>query len=184
MAALPAPDAPDALIYSNLVVNSCTGCNYSTDNGYFVVGPNNCFAPGATQWVAYPFVATRTQAVRQVRLAITDYGLCVASSTRFTVAIYSDACNNVPDTQIGASVIANAPAAPCLLANANFGAAGVSVTAGQTYWVVVTTSTAPTQIGTTAVWWMANTAQAPLNFDDGNGWQFNPQPGPGGFMVQ
>ena len=184
MAAPEAPEAPDALIFSNLTVDPCTGCNYSSQNGYFILGPSNCFAPGATQWIAYPFVAGRTQAVTRVFLSITDYGVCVSTSKRFTVAIYSDACTNTPGTQIGSAVIANAPAAPCLLANANFGAAGVSVTAGTKYWVVVTTSTAPSQMGTTAVWWMANNAYAPFNLNDGNGWINFPDGAPGGFQVQ
>jgi hypothetical protein len=183
-AAMPAPDAPDAVIYTNLVVDSCTGCNYSAANGFFVLGPNNCFAPGATQWIAYPFVATRTQAVRQVRLAITDSGFCAASSNRFTVAIYSDNCTGTPGTQIGNAVVATAPAAPCALANANFGAAGVSCTVGTTYWVVVTTSTAASQMGTTAVWWEVNSAVQGFNLNDGNGWLSAGLGGPGGFMVQ
>jgi hypothetical protein len=184
MAAPEAPEAPDALIFSNLTVDPCTGCNYSSQNGYFILGPSNCFAPGATQWIAYPFVAGRTQAVTRVILSITDYGVCVSTSKRFTVAIYTDNCANVPDTQIGLSVIAQAPAAPCALASANFGAAGVSVTAGTKYWVVVTTSTAPSQMGTTAVWWMANNAYAPFNLNDGNGWINFPDGAPGGFQVQ
>ena len=116
-------------------------------------------------------------------MSITDSGFCVASSTKFTVAIYSDACAEVPGTQIGTSVIATAPAAPCLLAAANFGHAGVSLVAGTKYWVVVTTSTAPNQIGTTAIWWMSNIADAPYNLNDGNGWVAFPDGAPGGFSV-
>ena len=178
------PDSVNAVIFTNLVVDSCTGCNYNTANGYFVLGPNNCFAPGATQWLAYQFTAGRTQAVRQVRLAITDSGFCAASSTKFTVAIYSDNCLGAPDTQIGNAVTATAPAAPCALATANFSTAGVSVTAGIKYWVVVTTSTAATQNGTTAIWWEVNSAQLGVNLNDGNGWQASGAGGPGGFMVQ
>src|SRR6266705_6199364 len=45
---------------------------------------------------------------------------------------------------------ATAPAAPCALAQANFQAAGVTLTArGVHYWLVVTTSGAATQTGTT-----------------------------------
>ena len=183
MRPMAAPEAPDAIIYSNLTVDTCTGCNYSSQNGYFILGPSNCFAPGATQWIAYPFVAGRTQAVRQVRLSITDYGVCVASSTRFTVAIYTDACTNTPGTQIGSAVVATAPAAPCLLATANFGAAGVTLAAGTKYWLVVTTDSSPTQVSTTAVWWMANLAQAPFNLNDGNGWVAFPDGAPGAFQV-
>ena len=107
-----APDAPDAVIFTNLEANACTGCNYSTDNGYFVLGPNNCFSPGATQWIAYPFVARTSQAVTRVRLAVTDSGFCVAGSNRFTVAIYSDNCTNTPGTQIGNAVMLLLPLHP------------------------------------------------------------------------
>lgn len=184
MASMTAPDAPDAVIFTNLEVNNCTGCNYSTDNGYFILGPNNCFAPGATQWIAYPFVARINQAVTRVRLAVTDSGFCVAGSNRFTVAIYTDSCTNTPGTQIGESVNAVAPAAPCALASANFTGAGVSVTAGTKYWLVVTTSAAASQNATTAIWWMANLAQAPYNLNDGNGWVAFPDGAPGAFQVQ
>jgi hypothetical protein len=176
--------APNASFYSNLETNACTGCKYSADNGYFILGPNNCFAPGATQWISYPFVSKGTGAVSSVKLAITDSGFCTATSTKFTVAIYTDACTNTPGTQIGNSVIATAPPAPCALASANFGAAGVSLTAGTKYWLVVTTSGASTQTGTTAVWWMANLAQAPYNLNDGNGWVAFPDGAPGAFSVQ
>lgn len=184
VAPMAAPEAPDVVFFSNLVVDPCTACNYSSANGYFILGPSNCFAPGATQWIAYPFVSGATGAVTRVRLSVTDSGFCVATSNRFTVAIYSDACTNIPGTQIGSAVIATAPAAPCLLASANFGAAGVSLTAGTKYWVVVTTSAAPSQMGTTAVWWMANSAYAPYNLNDGGGWINFPDGAPGGFIVQ
>ena len=180
-----APYAPAAApFYSNLVVNTCTACNYDTNNGYFILGPNNCFAPGATQWISYPFVAGHTGVVRSVQLAITqDTAICTGTSTKFTVAIYSDACTGTPGTQIGNSAIATAPAAPCLLARASFGTTGPALTAGTTYWVVVTTSTASNQMGTTAVWWEANSAPAPYNLNDGNGWQAFYPASPGGFAV-
>jgi hypothetical protein len=186
MARLAAPEAPAAAtFFTNLQTDACTSCNYSADNGYFILGPSNCFSPGATQWISYPFVAGKSGAVKKVLLSITqDTAICTGTSTKFTVAIYSDACTNTPGTQIGSSVIATAPAAPCLLASANFAAAGVTLTAGTRYWVAVTTSTAATQIGTTVVWWMANLAQAPFNLNDGNGWLAFPDGAPGGFTVQ
>ena len=176
--------APDANFFSNLKVDACTACSYSTQNGYFVLGSNNCFAPGSTQWLAYPFTSQATGAVARVKLAITDSGLCVATSNKFTVAIYSDACTNTPGTQIGSAVVAGAPAAPCALANANFAGAGVALTAGTKYWVVVTTTAANAQKGTTAVWGMANSGYAPYNLNDGGGWINFPDGAPGGFQVQ
>ncbi len=183
MAAPAAPAVASGPFYSNLDINTCTNCRYSPDNGYFILGPNNCFAPGATQWISYSFVAHKSGTVNTVQLSITDSGFCVAGSNQFTVAIYTDACTNTPGTQIGNSVVATAPAAPCLLATANFSAAGVSLTAATRYWVVVTTSSASTQIATTAVWWNANLAQAPYNLNDGNGWVAFPAASPGGFAI-
>lgn len=185
MAAAPAAPSATGPFYSNLDINACTSCRYSTDNGYFILGPTNCFAPGATQWIAVPFLSKKSGAVAQVQLSVTDSGFCVAGSNQFTVAIYSDSCATpgVPGTQIGNAVVATAPAAPCALAIANFGAAGVNLVAATRYWVVVTTNGTATQNSTTAVWWMANLAQAPYNLNDGNGWVAFPDGAPGGFGV-
>jgi hypothetical protein len=183
--------AAGALVVLVAVQLSVLGCDSIRTEGRF--GPRNrsgdrrtAPAPESThaKLPSRRNVGLSPTYVTRVFLSITDYGVCVSTSKRFTVAIYSDACNNVPDTQIGLSVIAQAPAAPCALASANFGAAGVSVTAGTKYWVVVTTSTAPTHMGTTAVWWMANSAYAPFNLNDGNGWISFPDGAPGGFQVQ
>jgi hypothetical protein len=177
-------DQTDAVpFYSNLVTNTCTACNYDTNNGFFILGPTNCFAPGSTQWIAYPFVAAKSGTVKSILASITDSGFCVAGSTKVTLAIYSDACTGIPGTQIGSSSVATAPAAPCALTQARFRTGAPVLTAGTNYWVVATT-VSPTQDGTTAVWWEANTAIAPFNLNDGNGWIFNPDGAPGGFTVQ
>ena len=70
------PDAPDAApFYTNFEANSCTGCNYGTDNG---------FLDPRTEQLRYPRINTmarlsvrrrRTGAVRRVRLAITDWSI-------------------------------------------------------------------------------------------------------------
>jgi hypothetical protein len=177
-----------APFFTNLGANdACTSCNYSTANGFLLLGPNNCFSPGATQWLAYPFISTKAGSVRQVILAITnDTALCTPTSSKFTVAIYSDGCTSprMPGTQLGTAVVATAGISPCTVATANFAHAGVTLVAGTTYWVVVTTSTASTQIATTAVWWETFSAESSVNFNDGNGWQASPLGGPGGFSVQ
>lgn len=172
--------------YTNLVTNSCTSCNYSSANGFFILGPNNCFSAGATQWLAYPFVSTKAGNVRQVILAITnDTAICTPTSSKFTVAIYSDACTiGMPGTQIGSAVTATAGVSPCAVAIANFSHAGVTLAAATNYWVVVTTSTAASQNATTAVWWETNAAEGGFNLNDGNGWVAGPLGGPGGFTVQ
>jgi hypothetical protein len=181
-----APDAPDAVFYTNFEANTCTGCNYSSANGFLLLGPNNCYPPfaGATQWLAYPFVSTRTGNVRRVTLAITDWSICTPTSHQFSVAIYTDACGMVPGTQIGNVVKANAAPAPCGTASANFANAGVSLTAGNKYWVVVTLNNTAQQNATTAVWWETNPAEGGFNLNDGNGWVAGPTGAPGAFSVQ
>ena len=183
-----APEIPDAApFYTNLVTNPCvTSQMYSSDNGFLVLGPNNCFLAGATQWIAYPFVASKTGTVRKVQLAVTldNAGLgCTSTTSAFTVQIYSDACTGVPVSPLGSAATANAPAGPPSLATANF-RTGAALTLGTQYWVVVTTSTAATQTGTTAVWWQTTFATQGFNLNDGNGWISAPLGGPGAFNVQ
>jgi len=176
------PDNPDAApFYSNFVVDPCTSCNYSSDNGFLLLGPNNCGIPGATQWLAEPFIAGKTGTTRSVVLAVTNWGICTPTSFKFTVQIYDDACAGVPNNPLGVPVNATAPAAPCLTAQARV---AVALTAGVKYWVVVTTSAAASQNGTTAVWWEATTSNEPFNLNDGNGWNTGFLGGPGGFQVQ
>ena len=126
-----------------------------------------------------------TGAVTRVMLAVTNWGICTPTSIKFTVQIYDDACAGVPNLPLGSPVHATAPAAPPALAIANFGHdRRLCLPRDNQYWVVVTTSTAATQIGTTAVWWEANAALEPFNLNDGNGWQASPLGGAGGFQVQ
>jgi len=179
---MPRPDSVEAgAFYTNLAVNACTGCNYSSDNGYFVLGATNCFAPGSVQWIAFPFMASKTGIVKKALVSITDWGGCTSTAKQVTIGIYSDACTNTPGTLLGSSATANIPAAPCGLATANFRTTGASLTAGTWYWIVATT-VSPTQDGTTGVWWMSNYAQAPYNL--GSGWTAFPDGAPGGFQIQ
>ena len=108
MAPMVSPDMPDVgPFYTNLVVNPCTACNYSADNGFFVLGPNNCFAPGSTQWISYPFVATKTGNVRMYnsrsRIPVSAQplrpSLRLLSITIMVLALG-------PGTQIGNAVVA------------------------------------------------------------------------------
>ena len=144
-----APDAllaPAAILYSNLTVDPCTGFKYDINNGFLLIGPNNCGIPGSTQWLAAPFISKGTQAVTKVSLAITNWGICTPTSNKFTVQIYDDAnCNGLPGNPLGSPVNVTAPAAPPALANANFGGTGPLLAAGLKYWVVVTTSAAASQ---------------------------------------
>ena len=180
----PAPaassDAPAVTFFTNLVVDSCTGSKVQRLNGFLLIGPSNCGIPGSTQWLAAPFISKATGAVTKVQLAVTNWGICTPTSNKFTVQIYDDACTGLPNLPLGSPVVATAPAAPPALANANFGTTGPLLAAGNHYWVVVTTSGAPSQVGTTAVWWEANGANEPFN-NDGNGWNPGDLGGVGGF---
>jgi len=178
---LDAADAPAAApIYTNLQTDTCTSCNYSADNGFLVLGPTNCFIPGATQWLAYPFWPTRTAAPRQANVAVTlDADLCSNGANKFTCAIYDDACGG-PNTLL-VSATGTAPAGPCLLALVKFRSAPV-LTLGQKYWLVVTTAPG-TQDAFTGVWWEVNHTASYVNFNDGNGWQFSPNASPGAFSI-
>src|SRR5215467_12606248 len=75
-----APDAPDAVFFNSFSAapDPCApNCTYDTQNGFLVLGPNNCFVAGATQWLAYPFISQATGTTRQLTLAITnDTALC------------------------------------------------------------------------------------------------------------
>ena len=124
MAAPEAPAVPDAIFYSNLVVDPCTGFKYDTNNGFLLIGPNNCGIPGSTQWLAEPFISQGTGAVTKVMLSITNWGICTPTSTKFTVQIYDDACTGLPNNPLGSAVVANAANPPPALAKANFGTTG------------------------------------------------------------
>ena len=182
MAPMVAPEAPAVVFYTNFEANACTGCNYDATNGFLVLGPANCGIAGATQWLAYPFVSKATGTTRQVILAITDWSICVPTVHGITVQIMGDNCSGAPDTtNVLGTATTNVPAAPCLTARARLAA---SLTAGVTYWVVVTTNSSAQQMGTTAVWWETNPGRQGYNLNDGNGWIAFGVGGPGAFSVQ
>ena len=182
MAPMMAPDVPDAApFYTNFEANACTGCTYDATNGFLVLGPTNCGIANATQWLAYPFVSKKTGTTRTVTLGITDWSICVPTVHGITVQIMGDNCSGAPDTtNVLGTATTNVPTAPCLTARARLAA---SLTAGVTYWVVVTTNTTSSQMGTTAVWWETNPGRQSYNLNDGNGWIAFGVGGPGAFSV-
>jgi hypothetical protein len=185
MVAPEAPAAPDAIFYTNLAVDPCTGMKYDVNNGALLVGPNNCGIPALTQWLAEPFVSNATGPVTKVTMSITNWGICTPTSNKFTVQIYDDAnCNGLPGNPLGSPVQASSPAAPPALASANFGTTGPLLARGLKYWVVVTTGPQASQNATTSVWWEATTSIEPFNINDGSGWQAGFLGGVGGFQVQ
>jgi hypothetical protein len=178
-----APEAPAVTFYTNFENSTCTGgCTYGTANGFLVLGPANCGISGATQWLAYPFISKATGTTRQVTLAITDWSICAPTVHGITVQIMGDNCSGAPDTtNVLGTTTTNVPTAPCLTARARL---AVPLTAGIRYWVVVTTNTSASQMGTTAVWWETNPTEGSFNLNDGNGWIAGPTGAPGAFSVQ
>jgi hypothetical protein len=175
-----APQAVDAKpFYSNFVTDPCSGCNYSFDNGFPILGPSNCFRSGFTQSLAYPFIASKSGMTHGVELAITDWDICTPTSHRFTVDIYSDDCMNVPGASLGTGS-GSAAAEPCGTARVPLHA---QLTEGAKYWLVVTTDALdPSQASTTAIWWQTNTAWS--DYNQGNGWIADAPGSPSAFAVQ
>ena len=91
-----APDRPVAstiIFGSNLISDPCATCNYSDREGYFaVVGPDNCFLPGTTQWVAGAFIAAATGVPEQISAAIILRDPSDCPTNTVTLSIYTDAC--------------------------------------------------------------------------------------------
>ncbi|HEU0210050.1 MAG TPA: hypothetical protein VFQ78_13860 [Candidatus Udaeobacter sp.] len=62
-----APEARRVTLGGNLFVEPCNTCNYdSNEDGYAVVGPDNCLLPGTTEWIGVPFIATATGVPKQI----------------------------------------------------------------------------------------------------------------------
>ena len=152
---------------SNLFVEPCSSCNYdSSAGGYAVVGPDNCLAPGTTQWLAVPFIASATGVPKRISAAIilTDPTRCPENNV--TLSLYTDACYPTGPGEPLVSGIATAVEAPCDLAVARLSNAP-TLTKGTKYWVVATTSAQ--QSGLDSNWYGSNNAQYALNL--GDGWQ-------------
>ena len=90
-----APDAPVAstiIFGSNLISDPCATCNYSDDGGYALLGPDNCYLPGTTQWLAGTFVASATGVPKQISVPIILKDPANCPTNTVTLSIYSDAC--------------------------------------------------------------------------------------------
>src|SRR5437870_4051965 len=160
------PDASPIKFGSNLFRTPCNTCRYSDGGGYFLWGPDNCFSPGTTQWLAVPFIAAVTGVPDRISAAIilADPAKCPTNQVR--LSIYSDACYPRGPGKRLVSGVATVPKAPCAFAVAQLGNAP-TLTKGTKYWVAATT-TAP-QAGLDANWYGSNNAQYANNL--GAGWQ-------------
>jgi hypothetical protein len=161
-----APDASRVTFGSNLISDPCATCNYSDGGGYAVWGPDNCFSPGTTQWLAGTFIASATGVAERISAAIILRDSQNCPENKVTLSIYSDACYpNGPGTLLGSGT-ATVPEAPCALAVAKL-KNPVTVTKGEKLWVVATTN--GQQSGLDANWYGSNNAQ--YAFNTGGGWQ-------------
>ena len=160
------PEARRVTFGSNLFVEPCSSCNYDSNApSAAVVGPDNCFVPGTTQWIAVPFIAAATGVPEQISAPIIPFDPRHCPTRQVTLSIYTDACYPIgPGTRLISSV-ARLPRATC-----NIGVARLTnaptLTKGQKYWVVATTDAE--QSGLDANWYGSNNAQCAIN--TGNGW--------------
>jgi hypothetical protein len=151
---------------SNLFVEPCSSCNYDSNApSAFVLGPNNCFVSGTTQWIAVPFIAAMTGVPKQISAPVILFDPRHCPTRQLTLSIYTDACYPIgPGTPL-VSGIAALPTAPCAIGVAKLGHAPTLVR-GQKYWVVATTNAQ--QSGLEAHWYGSNNAQCAIN--TGTGW--------------
>jgi hypothetical protein len=152
---------------SNLFVEPCNSCNYdSNENGYAVVGPDNCLEPGTTQWVGVPFIAAATGVPKQISVPIIVVDPRHCPTRDMTLSIYTDACYPIgPGTPLISAVATKLPRATCNMGMAKLTDAP-TLTRGQKYWIVATTNA--TQSGLDANWKPSNDAQWAIN--TGSGW--------------
>jgi len=135
-----APEARRVTLGSNLFVEPCSSCNYDSNApSAFVLGPDNCFVPGTTQWIGVPFIAAATGVPRQISAPIILFDPRHCPTREVTLSIYTDACYPVgPGTPL-VSAIARLPRATCDMGVAKLTNAP-TLTKGQKYWIVATTN--------------------------------------------
>src|SRR6266542_5681228 len=173
------PEARRITFGSNLFVEPCSSCNYDSNApSASVLGPDNCFVPGTTQWIAVPFIATATGVPKQISSPILLFDPRHCPTHQVTLSIYTDACYPIgPGTPL-VSGVARLPNATCDMGVAKLTNAP-TLTRGQKYWVVATTNAE--QSGLDAHWYGSNNAQYALN--TGTGWTQS-NDGTPAFLVQ
>ena len=165
-----APDSPVAstiIFGSNLISDPCATCNYSDGGGYALLGPDNCYLPGTTQWLAGTFVALATGVPKQISVPIVLKDPASCPTNTVTVSIYTDACYPTgPGTPL-VSATATVPEAACALTVAKLPNSAPVLTRGRKYWVVATTNAQ--QVALNSNWYGSNNDQEAVN--TGTGWQ-------------
>jgi hypothetical protein len=174
-----APEARRITFGSNLFVEPCSSCNYDPNApSAFVLGPDNCFVPGTTQWIAVPFIAAATGVPKQISAPIILFDPRHCPTREVTLSIYTDACYPIgPGTPL-VSGVARLPRAICDMGVAKLTNAP-TLTQGQKYWVVATTNAE--QSALEAHWYGSNNAQYAIN--TGTGWTQS-NDGTPAFLVQ
>jgi hypothetical protein len=160
------PVAATVIFGTNLISDPCATCNYSDDGGYALLGPDNCYVPGTTQWLAGTFIASATGVPKQISVPIVLKDPSNCPTKAVTLSIYSDACYpNGPGTPL-VSATATIPQAACALTVAKLPNSAPVLTKGTKYWVVATTNAQ--QVGLDSNWYGSNNSQAAYN--TGTGW--------------
>ena len=130
-----------------------------------VSGPDSEF--GSQSWIAAPFTATANLTVTKIVL-----GLSLVSGTNNVVVTLNGDRAGLPGKELASTTVSNLPDFPgcCGVTQATFD--GVSVSAGQQYWVVVKTNNQDKN--TLAGWNFNDTEQVTLGneaINTGSGWQ-------------
>gem|GEM_PF-1085783 len=161
-------EAARTLFWSNLLSDPCSTCDYSEDGGYAVVGPDNCIAPGTTQWIAGMFIASASGVAERISAAVILRDPESCPQNKVTLSIYTDACYPEGPKKPLASGTATLPEAPCNLAVAKL-RNPPTLNKGQKYWVTATTNGQQTALDSN--WYGSNNSQYAYDLHDGNGWQ-------------
>jgi hypothetical protein len=174
-----APEARRVTLGSNLFVEPCNSCNYdSNDNGYAVVGPDNCLSPGTTQWIGVPFIAAATGVPKQISVPIIVVDPRHCPTREVTLSIYTDACYPIGPGAPLVSAVARLPRATCNMGMAKLTNAPTLI-GGEKYWVVATTTADQSSLD--ANWKPSNNNQCDIN--TGTGWTQSDRGTPA-FLVQ
>jgi|SRR6185437_6727617 len=132
---------------------------------FIISGPDS--QVGAQSWIGAPFTPNTDSTVTKIVLGLGH----VSGKNSVDVTLNADS-GGLPGSELAATTLTNLPDFPgcCAVMQAKFN--GVSVSAGQQYWVIVKTDRKSSN--TWAGWAFNDTEQVVLGneaFNDGSGWQ-------------
>ena len=140
---------------------------YNASMGASLEGPNTLHGQ---IWLAAAFTPVQNATVKQLDVAA---GV-ISGTNKINVALYADA-SGVPGTSLWSTDTAMPPFATCCSVVSVTDSAGIPVTAGMRYWLVLTTTADSTD--TTAAWSLVvrNQVKGGLAAQNrGSGWQARP----------